>query len=56
MQRTHLREIIRDVDVARAITPAVLKHRLKAAATVELLAQASVARPQSVARLVLLSA
>ena len=52
MRQNHLREVLRDVDVACAITPIVRKNHLTAAATAELLTQLHVPRPTSVANLV----
>ena len=52
MRQNHLREVLRDVDVACAISAVVRKHHLTAAATAELLTQLQVPRPSSVSDLV----
>ena len=52
MRQNHLREVLRDVDVACAITAVVRKNHLTAAATTELLKQLQVPRASSVANLV----
>jgi hypothetical protein len=49
MRRHHLTELIRDVDVARAITPVVHKHSLSIETTTDLLNQLAVPRARSVA-------
>ena len=52
MRQHQLREIIRDVDIARAITPSVRKHHLTVAATAELLTKLALPRANSLAALV----
>jgi hypothetical protein len=52
MRQTQMREILRDVDIAGAITPIVHKHHLTLADTTELLTRLAVPRARSVAELV----
>lgn len=51
MHRYHVREVLRDVEVARAISPVVRKHVLTVDQTTEYLRELAIPRAKHVAEL-----
>lgn len=52
MHRTHLKEILRDADIAHAIRPTIERHKLTFAETKDALIALHVPRPATIAAIV----